>query len=74
MLNCDEIKTRLTEIYGLIDKLSQPGVRSARDSDGSEIQYSQGSIAALNDRRMRLEALYNTCCGTANGRPFGFIF
>jgi hypothetical protein len=35
MLSCDDIKARLTEIYGQLKALSQPGVRSVRDSDGS---------------------------------------
>jgi hypothetical protein len=74
MLTCDEIKAQLADVYGLIDQLSKPGVQSVRDSDGSEIRYSQGSINALNARRMRLEALYQAQCGTTSTRPFGFIF
>jgi len=48
-------------------------VRSVRDTDGSEIQYSQASIDALRGERSRLEAIYNTCCG-GRSRPFGFVF
>jgi hypothetical protein len=73
MLSCEEIKARLTEIYGQLKALSQPGVRSVRDSDGSEIQYSQASLTALNGERVRLEAIYQACCGSGS-RPFGFIF
>jgi hypothetical protein len=74
MLSCDEIKTQLQEIDGLLTELSKPGVRSVRDSDGSEIQYSQGSLAALNDRRSRLQSLYDACCGSRSTRPYGFVF
>jgi hypothetical protein len=74
MLSCEEIKAKLTEIYGLLAALSKPGVRSVRDSDGSEIQYSQASLTALNGERVRLEAIYGACCGSGSSRPFGFIF
>jgi hypothetical protein len=73
-LTCDEIRGLLGRINRLIYDLSQPGVRSVRDSDGSEVQYSMASMAALSDQRMRLQALYDACCGGRGGGPFGFIF
>ena len=76
MLTCDEIKDQLAKVYDQITQLSQPGVRSIRDTDGSEIQYSQASLAALREQRNRLEAIFMTLCGGCgrSGRPFGFLF
>lgn len=74
MLTCDEIKAQLVEIYKQIEDASKPGIASVRDSDGSLIQYSRASLDALNDRRRRLEGLYNACCGGRRTAPFQFIF
>jgi hypothetical protein len=72
-LTCDELLDRLKQIGDMLVQLGQPGVRSVRDTDGSEVQYSQASLDALRSERARLEAIYNTCCG-GRSRPFGFIF
>ena len=73
LLSCDQLKDRLLKISDMLATLGQPGVRSVRDTDGSEIQYSQASLDALRGERSRLEAIYNTCCG-GRSRPFGFVF
>lgn len=73
LYSCDEIKDRLKKIADMLATLGTPGVRSVRDTDGSEIQYSQASLDALRGERARLEAIYNVCCG-GRSRPFGFVF
>ena len=73
LYTCDEIKDRLKKIADMLTTLGTPGVRSVRDTDGSEIQYSQASLDALRGERARLEAIYNVCCG-GRSRPFGFVF
>ena len=47
LLSCDELRDRLLKISDMMMQLGQPGVRSVRDTDGSEIQYSQASFDAL---------------------------
>lgn len=75
LYTCDEIKDRLRKIADMLATLGTPGVRAVRDTDGSEIQYSQASLDALRGERARLEAIWNTCCGhRGRSRPFGFIF
>jgi hypothetical protein len=76
-MTCDEILAQLGEVIRQIGEVSTGGVRSVRDSDGSEIQYNQASLNALYGQRNRLQALYDAQCGSggrAGGRPFGAVF
>lgn len=74
-VDCNALLARIAELGNAITSISKGGVRSVRDSDGSEIQYSTANVRYLQDERNRLTALYNTCCGARGSTaPFGAIF
>jgi hypothetical protein len=76
-LTCDQILAQLGDVVRTINEVGAGGIRSVRDSDGSEIQYNQASLNALYGQRNRLQALYDAQCGNCGrggSRPFGAVF
>lgn len=74
---CQALKDELDKAKATYERMTAPGIRTVRDSDGSYIEYTTGNVEAYRDRLALLQAQYDACIagrGAALTRPLTFTF